>query len=206
MKTLFLALLLVGATAQASEYNSPDNRNNNWNNNRNVNNNSAVGVGIANSSLNANIRNHNVNKQGQIQGQLQGQKQSQSQSANNKQFQGQSVDNAQSQSANNDGNHQNINFEDKRQAPGIGGPASGPCTGISGGLSVIGGAINFASVDAECDKREAARIAHILGEGVIAKKVLLSLDAVKAVLGEEGANSGDKVASYDDPWIAEYMK
>lgn len=159
--------------------NANRNSNDNFNSNANFNRNSVNNrVDVHNSVKNVNfIDNSNRNKQGQLQGQAQKQGQYQGQN--------QSVENSQSQSADNLGNHQYVNFEDVRQAPAIGGPASGPCTGFSGGLSLGGslaGAINFAKTDEECSKREAARVAHMLGAKDIAYKVLMSLDAVKAVM------------------------
>ena len=179
-KLLIMLCMLVVGSVQASDYYEPEPAPSASANAGAL----AVGVGIA--GAHASSTNHLSQGQGQSQSNSQGQYQQ--------------ANNAQNQSANNEGNHQktNINFEDKRQAPAIGGPASGPCTGLSAGASFIGGAINFASVDGECEKREAARVAHMLGAKDIAYKVLMSLDAVKAVMEDQQAKiesrSSDKVA------------
>jgi len=175
-----MAVMLSAGNVYAGGIQVGDNlTNRSTNTNSNVNLNAVSNrVGVHN-SVNNSVKNVNFidNSNRNSQGQLQGQKQGQFQSAYSDQ----------SQSANNNGNHQNISFKDERQAPAIGGPASGPCTGFSGGLSVIGGAVNFASVDSQCDKREAARIAHMIGRPDIAHKVLMSLDAVKAVMEDQQA-------------------
>jgi len=69
----------------------------------------------------------------------------------------------------------------------IGSPASGPCTGASGGfgLSVPGGsiALNTAAVSRACDLRELARVAAAAGRKDIADK---ALEAAAADLGLNG--------------------
>lgn len=106
-----------------------------------------------NTNVNTNV-NTNSNKQGQVQGQKQGQVQGQSQSAVSKQ----------SQSADNKGNSQTINFDEKRQAPGVAAPAmnsTASCrVGVSGGVSFPGGAVALGSAykDESCDKREKGRL------------------------------------------------
>jgi hypothetical protein len=63
----------------------------------------------------------------------------------------------------------NVNQETERQAPafGLGGLASGPCTGVSGGFAVSsplgGGGVYGAKEDEECTKRETARVLYALG-------------------------------------------
>ena len=123
----------------------------------------AVEVDNKNTNFNTNINdNRSSSNQKQGQGQLQGQGQHQSQ-----------------------GNKQIVNFEDSgradaninysgsytvKSAPNIaiGGPASGPCNGFSGGIggSWLGGALglNVSTVDEGCEDRETARMFHQLGD------------------------------------------
>jgi hypothetical protein len=69
-----------------------------------------------------------------------------------------------------------------RSAPSVvlGGPASGPCNGASGGvgLSVMGGggAFNFSKVDEGCEERETARMLHMIGKTAEADALLKSGD------------------------------
>ena len=68
----------------------------------------------------------------------------------------------------------------------VGGPASGPCNGFSGGLGFsmaglsIGG--NASTVDEGCTARETARVAAMIGRMDIANAVLENLPAVQAAL------------------------
>ena len=65
----------------------------------------------------------------------------------------------------------------------IGGPASGPCNGFSGGIGVSmpGFAIgaNTSTVDPGCTARETARIAAMLGRMDIANAVLENTSVVR---------------------------
>lgn len=91
--------------------------------------------------------------------------------------------------ASNSGLSQSVNFEDRRQAPGLGVPsvfASGPCAyGWSAGVSVPGGAIggSKAKADPNCDRREAARILLSVNPA-LALKVLCADPYVKEVATE----------------------
>lgn len=68
----------------------------------------------------------------------------------------------------------------------IGGPASGPCNGLSGGIGVgipglaVGG--NLSTVDKGCEAREAARIAAMLGRMDVANAILENMEVVVAAL------------------------
>ena len=68
----------------------------------------------------------------------------------------------------------------------VGGPASGPCNGFSGGLGFsmagmsIGG--NASTVDEGCTARETARVAAMIGRMDIANAVLENLPAVQAAM------------------------
>ena len=72
----------------------------------------------------------------------------------------------------------------------VGGPASGPCNGFSGGLGFsmaglsIGG--NASTVDEGCTARETARVAAMIGRMDIANAVLENLPAVQAALRAKG--------------------
>ena len=111
----------------------------------------------------------------------------------------------------NDGNKQEINFNQPgtvqysgeytvKSAPGfaIGGPASGPCNGFSGGaaLSLIGGggAVNFSKVDEGCEERETARIAALMGRMDIANLIIEESDVVKRAQAKRDARKNEKKA------------
>ncbi len=68
----------------------------------------------------------------------------------------------------------------------IGGPASGPCNGFSGGIGGsgvgFGFAVNTSTVDKGCEQRETARIAAMLGRTDIANAVLENISIVKEAL------------------------
>ncbi len=68
----------------------------------------------------------------------------------------------------------------------VGGPASGPCNGFSGGLGVSmpGMAVgaNMSKVDKGCEARETARIAAMLGRMDIANAVLENIEIVSEAL------------------------
>lgn len=71
---------------------------------------------------------------------------------------------------------------DIKSAPSVvlGGPASGPCNGASGGLGLSvmggGGAFNFSKVDEGCEERETARMLHMIGKTAEADALLKSGD------------------------------
>jgi len=75
----------------------------------------------------------------------------------------------------------------------IGGPASGPCNGFSGGLGVSGPGFsvgaNTSTVDKGCEMRETARVAAMLGRMDVANAVLENIaivqDALKARTSRE---------------------
>jgi hypothetical protein len=73
----------------------------------------------------------------------------------------------------------------------VGGPASGPCNGFSGGIgvSIAGMAIgaNASTVDEGCTARETARVAAMIGRMDIANAVLENLPAVQAALRAKSA-------------------
>jgi len=147
----------------------------------NVTNNKAVGVGVGVAKAQSAAKSNSTSNANSFQGQNQHQSTQQ-------------------------GNSQTLTYEDELQAPAIGGPASGPCTGFSGGVSVPGFGFNAASVDGECNKREAARVAHMLGQRDIALKVLMSLDAVKAVMETPAVGGGadDGVPLFEDELVSIY--
>jgi len=139
-------------------------------------------------------------KQGQIQGQVQKQSLHSSNKANSYSDSSASSQSSTSSQSSNGGNR--ISYRDRLQAPSLGGPASGPCTGFSGGVSVPGFGFNGASVDDECNKREAYRLGSISSDPeirAIAKKIYLSLDVVKAVTQPKKAaiQSSEFVSIYD---------
>jgi hypothetical protein len=73
----------------------------------------------------------------------------------------------------------------------VGGPASGPCNGFSGGLgfSIAGMSIggNASTVDENCTARETARVAAMIGRMDIANAVLENLPGVQAALRARAA-------------------
>jgi hypothetical protein len=94
------------------------------------------------------------------------------------------------------GNKQNVTFEDSgradvnysgtytvKSAPAIalGGPASGPCNGFSGGVAGsgigFGFAANASTVDIGCEDRETARMFHLLGDTKTGLEILKSSGA-----------------------------
>lgn len=156
-----------------------------------------VGNGVGNFSpsarVDADLRNTNTNNNANLQGQQQQQKQQQQQG----QQQGQTSVNVNTNKANADadsasasqakavnaGNAQSTTINtynpgtieykggyEVKSAPGIalGGPASGPCNGFSGGLAIsgmgFGGALNASTVDESCVERETARMFGLLGQ------------------------------------------
>jgi hypothetical protein len=99
------------------------------------------------------------------------------------------------------GNTQKVIFEDSGRAdvnysgkykvenvPGIaiGGPASGPCNGFSGGIgaSWLGGSIgaNTSVVDDGCEDRETARMFHLLGDTASGLELLKTSKAYTRML------------------------
>lgn len=129
---------------------------------------------VVNNTVDNHTVNRNINTNEQDQNQRQNQRQHQSQSS--EQANTQDASTASSAS---------ISIKERRQAPSIGGLASGPCSGSSGGITGPIGGLMFASIDDECTKREDARVLYMLGERELAKKVLMSLDTVKSVLAKE---------------------
>ena len=73
----------------------------------------------------------------------------------------------------------------------VGGPASGPCNGFSGGLGVsmagISVGANASTVDEGCSARETARIAAMVGRMDIANAILDNLPIVQAAMKAKGA-------------------
>jgi hypothetical protein len=73
----------------------------------------------------------------------------------------------------------------------VGGPASGPCNGFSGGvgMSVPGFALgaNASTVDKGCEARETARVAAMLGRMDIANAVLEHISVVEEALKAKAA-------------------
>lgn len=152
-------------------------------------NNVSVG-GAVNTNTNVNT-NQNVNNNTAVA--IQGQKQKQVQ------FQGQGQ--GQSQSANNEGNSQSISVAAREReafGPSLGGMASGPCTGIGGGLSIgfagAAGALQGTAMDDECTKRENIRIVNMI-DPELAKEMLNDLEGVKA--------ARDRIAKRNAPKTAE---
>jgi hypothetical protein len=68
----------------------------------------------------------------------------------------------------------------------VGGPASGPCNGFSGGIGVsmagIGIGANTSTVDEACSARETARVAAMIGRMDVANAVLENLPIVQAAM------------------------
>lgn len=81
----------------------------------------------------------------------------------------------------------------ERSAPsfGLGGLASGPCTGISGGVTVSmpmgGGGVFGAAEDEECTKRETARVLFSLGMTEEAMAVARTFGPLKALREQQAA-------------------
>ena len=115
------------------------------------------------------VRNNVSNKQGQIQGQGQAQQ-------------------AQSN------NQATVTGDRNISAPGFGGFASGPCTGVGGQVSIgvagFGGGAGFTALDAECTRRETARILHSLGQTDVAVKLMMASPMVRE-LTETKADDSD---------------
>ena len=68
----------------------------------------------------------------------------------------------------------------------VGGPASGPCNGFSGGIGLsmagIGIGANASTVDEGCSARETARVAAMIGRMDVANAVLENLPIVQAAM------------------------
>lgn len=128
--------------------------NSNSNNSDNVTNNNQTynNGGSARSSANA------TNIQGQAQGQIQGQSQS---------------------ARTGDISIGGDTYKERYQAPGMAGLPSGPCTGASGNVVVPGFGFGAGMMDAECDKRETARVLMEAGRIQDAHMVLDNLQALK---------------------------
>lgn len=73
----------------------------------------------------------------------------------------------------------------------VGGPASGPCNGFSGGIGVsmagIGIGANASTVDEGCSARETARVAAMIGRMDVANAVLENLPIVQAAMKAKAA-------------------
>lgn len=86
---------------------------------------------------------------------------------------------------------------------GVGGPASGPCNGFSGGVgvSVPGFAIgaNASTVDKGCEARETARVAAMLGRMDIANAVLEHISVVEEALKAKAERDAVKQAAMTVP-------
>ena len=85
----------------------------------------------------------------------------------------------------------------------VGGPASGPCNGFSGGVgvSVPGFAIgaNASTVDKGCEARETARIAAMLGRMDIANAVLEHIGVVEEALKAKAEREAAKKSAMAVP-------
>ncbi len=85
----------------------------------------------------------------------------------------------------------------------VGGPASGPCNGFSGGVgvSVPGFAIgaNASTVDKGCEARETARIAAMLGRMDIANAVLEHIGVVEEALKAKAEREAARKAAMPVP-------
>jgi hypothetical protein len=85
----------------------------------------------------------------------------------------------------------------------VGGPASGPCNGFSGGVgvSVPGFAIgaNASTVDKGCEARETARVAAMLGRMDIANAVLEHISVVEEALKAKAERDAAKQAALAAP-------
>lgn len=95
------------------------------------------------------------------------------------------VGNVTATTGNTTGGTVNNSIKEVYQAPNLSGPASGPCTGFSGGLSAPGFGINGAKVDKECEKREAIRVLLMAGMVDEARQLALNLDVVKELHQEQ---------------------
>ncbi len=150
--------------------------------------------------------------QGQAQGQAQGQGQHQGQSSFNANhnsarasaYSGSNAQQAQGQIGivANKGNSNDITIEDSgklhysggydvKNVPGmfLGGPASGPCNGFSGGVTLaiagFGFGGNASTVDDGCADRETARMFHLLGDTSTGLRILKSSDSYKRMVARE---------------------
>lgn len=107
-------------------------------------------------------------------------------------YQSQTTTASSTSTATNAGNTQSTTFENVRQAPAFAMSASGPCVGAAATLSTPIGGFGGAVVDDECQIREAARLAASLGDASLARSLLYSLKAVKAI----GKKVSDPVIFY----------
>ena len=79
----------------------------------------------------------------------------------------------------------------------LGGPASGACNGLSGGIGVgvpglaVGG--NVSTVDKACEARETARVAAMLGRMDVANAILENMDVVVAALKAKSARDASEL-------------
>jgi hypothetical protein len=85
----------------------------------------------------------------------------------------------------------------------VGGPASGPCNGFSGGIgvSMAGFAIgaNTSTVDEGCSARETARIAAMIGRMDVANAILDNLPIVLAAMKAKAARDALALSSRPSP-------
>lgn len=164
---LVVAGLLASTAASATNINSPVSQSNAGASATAGASAAAGAVSGSRSSVNNSVKTNVSNRQGQTQGQAQ---------------------QAQSNNAVTVTGDRNIN------APGFGGFASGPCTGVGGQVSVgvagFGGGAGFTALDAECTRRETARILHSLGQTDIAVKLMMASPVVRELM-EEKAEASD---------------
>lgn len=144
-----------------------------------------IGINRNTNTNNNDLSNRNANTQGQSSVNVN----------DNKAISGSNSASLSGAKASNDGNAQAVSIVTNnpgqidysggysiKSAPGVvlGGPASGPCNGASGGmgLSVMGGggAFNFSKVDEGCEERETARMLHMIGKTNDADALLKSGD------------------------------
>jgi hypothetical protein len=85
----------------------------------------------------------------------------------------------------------------------VGGPASGPCNGFSGGIGVsmagIGIGANASTVDEGCSARETARVAAMIGRMDVANAVLENLPIVQAAMKAKAAREASALPAQSLP-------
>lgn len=103
------------------------------------------------------------------------------------------------------GNTQTNKYEHDRSAPafGLGGLASGPCTGISGGFALTtpvgGGGVYGADEDEECTKRETARVLFSLGMIDEAKAVAYTFGPLQDIKEAQAETAKVEAATATSP-------
>lgn len=119
----------------------------------------------------------------------------------------------------NEAERQNIHYSGSykvKNTPDVnlGGPASGPCNGFSGGLGISGPGFavgaNASTVDYGCEQREAARIAAMIGRMDIANMILEDMQVVKKAMAnkkarEQAAAPATQEVVYTDPIVRRRM-